>query len=69
MHTTTPLPLVIRKRDLATVVGLSSRQCERMEAAGRFPARIQISARSVGWLYADLVQWAADRSASRDGAR
>jgi len=53
--------LIYRKPDLPRVTGLSSRTVERMEAEGRFPARVKISTRLVGWRASEVQSWLRDR--------
>ncbi len=55
-------PLIVRKADLPALVGLSARQVQRLEAAGTFPPRIVLGRRAVGWRFADLEAWVADRA-------
>jgi predicted DNA-binding transcriptional regulator AlpA len=33
----------------------------RMESARRFPCRVKIGARAVGWIEEEVVQWVSDR--------
>ena len=38
----------------------------RLEKAGKFPRRIQIGARRVGWLYTEIESWVAAKIDGRD---
>lgn len=52
---------VIRKRDLRSVTGLSPRHIDRLEKAGQFPKRVQLSSQSVGWIEQEIADWLASR--------
>lgn len=47
------------------VTGLSRMTIYRLELAGEFPKRRQLSKNSVAWLDTDLTQWAESRPVSR----
>ena len=47
----------------------SERQLRRLEAEGRFPRRIHLSAQKVAWDAAEIEQWCAQRRAARDPAK
>jgi prophage regulatory protein len=55
---------VLRARDVVRVTGLSRQSLWRLYKAGEFPPPRQLSARSVGWLYSEIVQWLRDRQPS-----
>jgi len=40
----------------------------QLEAANRFPRRIKIGARAVGWIEAEIQSWLADRITTSRGA-
>ena len=46
-------------------VPLSRRQLDRLEAAGKFPRRVHISERRVGWVAAEIDAHVADKVANR----
>lgn len=48
------------------ISGLSRSEIYRREAEGRFPKRIILGPRCVGWLEAELFAWVAARKAERD---
>jgi len=55
---------IIRYPELKNKVTLSRTQIWRLERAGRFPKRIQISDNSVGWDDADIEAWMQARKAA-----
>lgn len=46
-------------------VTLGRRQVDRLEAAGKFPTRVQISPGRVGWVAEEIDQHVADAIAQR----
>jgi len=48
---------IIRKTALQKLTGLSPRQIDRLEKAGKFPLRIQLGQRSVGWHEGEINKW------------
>jgi prophage regulatory protein len=46
--------------------GLTRDQIAVEEAAGRFPKRISLTARAVGWLESEIGDWIAQRAALRN---
>jgi prophage regulatory protein len=57
-------PVIVRKSETSRRVGLSVRQLERLEAAGKFPRRIRISANSSGWVESEIRKWIECRIAA-----
>jgi len=55
---------IIRYPKLKEKVTLSRSQIWRLERAGKFPKRIQISDNSVGWDEADIEAWMLARKAA-----
>jgi prophage regulatory protein len=51
----------------AKVGGLSKAQIDRLEAKGKFPRRIRIGERAVGWLELDVDLWLKAKAAERSG--
>lgn len=43
--------------ELLTLTGLSLSTVRRLEAAGRFPRRRQLSPRRAGWLASEVAKW------------
>ncbi|WP_132543654.1 helix-turn-helix transcriptional regulator [Plasticicumulans lactativorans] len=61
-----PTPIIIRPADIQAVAGISRTQAYDLERAGRFPRRIRLSARCVGWRMEDVQRWLAERPAAAD---
>lgn len=57
----TAAPIIVRPADIKTVAGISRTQAYELEKAGRFPPRVRLSARCVGWKLEDVQRWIADR--------
>jgi predicted DNA-binding transcriptional regulator AlpA len=53
---------VLRARDVQRLTGLSRSTLWRMERAGAFPARRQLSARAVGWIAREIEGWLRSRA-------
>jgi prophage regulatory protein len=48
---------ILKRRERRERVGLSEPTLWRLERAGKFPARRQISAGRVGWLEREIEDW------------
>lgn len=57
------------KPETVKITGLSSSTIFRMEKAGLFPNRRQISTRRVGWLESEVLEWMANREVVHDRRR
>lgn len=55
----------LRVRQVIQLTGLSRMTIYRLELAGEFPKRRQLSKNSVAWLDTDIAQWAESRPVSR----
>jgi prophage regulatory protein len=55
----------LRIRQVMQVTGLSRMTIYRLELAGRFPKRRQLSEKSVAWLESDIASWAESRPIAR----
>jgi prophage regulatory protein len=55
----------LRIRQVMQVTGLSRMTIYRLERAGKFPERRQLSENSVAWLESDIVAWAESRPVAR----
>jgi prophage regulatory protein len=55
----------MRAPDVTRITGLSRTSIYRMECAGRFPQRVQLSSNSVAWRKADVVEWINSRPNGR----
>ena len=58
---TSALPRIITKRELRLMVPFTAQHIWRLEKEGKFPKRIQIGARRVGWYLSDIEGWLAQR--------
>lgn len=56
---------IIRKPELFARVGLSDATIWRMEKAGKFPRRVQLGGKSVGWLSGEFDAWLNSRLENR----
>jgi prophage regulatory protein len=65
--TVTPTKRVLSQQAVLARVPVSRTTLWRMERAGDFPKRIQISANRIGWLEADVDAWLDERKASYGG--
>lgn len=48
---------ILRPKELAKMLSVSTVTLWRMEKRGELPARIKISTRAVGWLESDIEEW------------
>ena len=55
----------LRIRQVMQATGLSRMTIYRLELAGKFPKRRQLSENSVAWLEADISQWIDSRPVAR----
>ncbi len=55
----------LRVGQVIQITGLSRMTIYRLELAGEFPKRRQLSKNSVAWLDTDIAQWAESRPVSR----
>jgi prophage regulatory protein len=63
-------PAILRKPEVVRRTGLSAATIRRLELAGRFPKRLQLSTMAVGWDEREVSAWIDGRTAARahDGA-
>jgi prophage regulatory protein len=61
---------IVSKKELRTVCGIpySPQHIARLEAAGKFPKRIQLGQNRVAWLLSEIDEWLNVRIAKRDAA-
>ena len=52
---------VIRMKEVCQIVGLSKSMVFELAAAGKFPERIRLTDRAVGWLHSDVIAWLKSR--------
>lgn len=63
------LPRLLRLQDVCRTTGLGRSMIYKMEAENRFPQRVKIGHRAVGWVESEVAQWVAERiTASRAAA-
>jgi prophage regulatory protein len=51
------LPRIITRKELRLIVPFTSQHILRLEKLGKFPKRIRIGARRVGWYLDDVEAW------------
>ena len=56
---------ILRKRDVAGKVGLSSVHIMRLVKAKKFPEPVRLGPASIGWIESEVDQWIADRASQR----
>lgn len=56
------LPRIVTKKQLRLMVPYSPQHILRLENNGKFPKRVQIGARRVGWYLSDIELWLKQRS-------
>ncbi len=52
-------PLAVDARALGRMLGLSLRTIRAMDAAGKLPQPVKLSARSVRWIVSEIKSWLA----------
>lgn len=57
---------ILSKRQLRELVLYSPQHIARLEAAGKFPKRIQLGECRVGWIEAEVLEWLQERITRRD---
>jgi len=56
-------PRILRLKEVCKVTGLGRSCIYQLQAEKRFPRRIKIGLRAVGWLEEEVQKWLADRIA------
>jgi prophage regulatory protein len=56
------LPQIITKKELRLIVPYSPQHILRLEKRGKFPKRVQLGARRVGWYLHEVHGWLQQRS-------
>lgn len=51
----------LRRKEVERITSLKDPQMWREEKAGRFPKRFKLTARTVGWLESEILEWMATR--------
>lgn len=57
----TPAALVLRKRELCRLLGVSPATLDRQRAQGDFPAPIKLGEQAVGWTMTSVQAWIDSR--------
>lgn len=60
-----PEARILRLPDVCAIVGLGRSTVYQLEADGRFPRRVRIGLRAVGWVDREIQDWVAKRVAVR----
>lgn len=62
-HARSPVPClqILRLPQVCKVTGLGRSMIYQLESASRFPCRVRIGARAVGWVEAEVQGWLAER--------
>ena len=60
-HPATPNECALRLPQVCKITGLRRSMIYRMQAEKRFPQRIKLSERAVGWLEREVQEWLAQR--------
>lgn len=59
---TNVLPRIVTRKELRLIVPYTPQHILRLEKQGKFPKRIQIGARRVGWRLSDVETWLDERA-------
>lgn len=57
---------ILSKRQLKELVLYSPQHIARLEAAGKFPVRVQLGPNRVGWVEDEVLDWLQQRLDSRE---
>ena len=58
------LPRIISRKELKLIVPYSPQHILRLEKRGKFPKRLQIGSRRVGWYLMEVMGWLNSRNRS-----
>jgi prophage regulatory protein len=64
-----PNERALRLRQVCQLTGLGRSMIYQMQAEGRFPQRIKLGERAVGWLESEVRDWLATRIETSRGNR
>ncbi|MFC1572831.1 helix-turn-helix transcriptional regulator [Candidatus Eisenbacteria bacterium] len=53
---------ILRRAQVCDITGLSYSSIYRLERSGRFPQRVKLTDRLVGWHEEEILQWKHERS-------
>lgn len=59
-------PRIMRRPEVRDRTGLSDTRIDELERAGKFPRRVQLSARAIGWVETEITEFIRGRIAARD---
>ena len=59
---------ILRQPEVRERVGYSDVQIWRMEKAGKFPQRVQLGPKAVGWVESEVDSWLQERIDARGDA-
>jgi len=59
--------LILREAKVKETTGLSKSTRWRLEKAGDFPKKVQLSPRAVGWRAEEVIQWCKERCEAKKG--
>ena len=59
------LPRIVSRKELREMIPYTHQYILRLEKAGKFPRRIPIGERRVGWWLHEILAWIAAREAQR----
>lgn len=56
-----PLDRILREPEVLAQIGISRAQLWRLVSAGKFPARVRLTTRSMGWKQSEVQAWIKSR--------
>jgi len=56
-----PRQRILRLRQVCALTGLGRSFIYQLQTDGRFPRRIKLGGRAVGWLEDEVIKWLSDR--------
>lgn len=62
------LPRIITRRELRRLVPYTPQHILRLEKKGKFPKRIKVGERRVGWWLHEVMGWLGEKSGNSSGA-
>lgn len=61
-------PRILRLPQVCAITGLGRSIIYQMQAERRFPQRIKLTERAVGWIEDEVIEWLGNRAAERQQA-
>jgi prophage regulatory protein len=68
MTSSNEIDRIIDRNELKKLIPFSVTHILRLEAQGKFPARIRLGASRVGWSLLEIQEWIAERKDARGDA-